>query len=231
MRNSMIPKLAGLVLAAVLATSAAITWSDDAIDTTGGYGSGYGMGPGMGMMGGYGPGPGMMGGGYGYGMGPGMMGGSYGGMGMMDMGPGMMGGGYGMGPGMMGGSGWMGMMDLSTDQRTKINKTLDAERKQHWAIMGKMMDEQNKLRDLYDADKPDPKKVGAVYGEIAKLQQQMIETHLQATNQVQDMLTKEQREQIRQWHRGGWGPGSRGPAGGQHGNMGTGNMPGSMMGR
>jgi len=225
MRNSMIPKLASLACAAVLATAAATTWAEDANDMTGGYGPGYGMGPGMGMMGGgYGMGPGMMGGGYG--MGPGMMGGGYGyGMGA---GMGMMGGGYGMGPGMMGGGyGYgMGMINLSDEQRTKMNKTMDDERKQHWAIMGKMMEQQNKLRDLYAADKPDPKKVGAVYGEIAKLQQQMIETHLQATNQMQDVLTKEQREQIRQWHRGGWGPGpgSCGPAGGQRGSMAPGMM-------
>jgi Spy/CpxP family protein refolding chaperone len=233
MRNSMIPKLAGLFFAAALATSAATTWAEDTNHMMGGYGPGYGMGSGMDMMGGgYGMGPGMMGGGNGYGMGPGMgMMGGYGGMGMMGMGPGMMG--YGMGPGMMGGYGAMGMMDLSDEQRSKMNKTMDEERKQHWAIMGKMMEEQNKLRDLYAADKPDPKKVGAVYGEIAKLQQQMIETHVQATNQMQDVLTKEQREQFRQWHRRGWGPGSgpRGPADGQRGNMGSGNMPGNMMGR
>jgi Spy/CpxP family protein refolding chaperone len=205
MRNSTIPKLAGVVFAAALATSAATAWAEDTNDMMGGYGPGYGMGPGM------------MGGGYGYGMGPGMgmMGGGYGGMGMM-----------GMGPGMMGGYGGMGMMDLSDEQRTKMNKIMDDERKQHWAIMGKMMEGQNKLRDLYAADKPDPKKVGAVYGEIAKLQQQMIETHVQATNQMQDVLTKEQREQFRQWHRGGWGPGwgPRGPAGGQRGPMAPGMM-------
>lgn len=206
MRTQMVPKLNIVVFAVVLAFAAATSWADTD-DMTGGYGPGYHMGPGMGMMGGNGPG---------YGMGPGMMGGGYGGMGMMGgmmgMGPGMMGGGYGMGPGMMGGYG-MGMMNLSDDQRAKMNKIVDGERKQHWAIMGKMMDEQTKLRDLYSADKPDPKKVGAVYGEIGKLQQQMIETHVQATNQMQDILTKEQREQIRQWHRGGSGPGMRGPAG------------------
>jgi Spy/CpxP family protein refolding chaperone len=206
MRNSTIPKLAGVVFAAALTASAATAWADDVDDMTGGYGPGYGMGPGMGMMGG---------------MGPGMMGGGYGGMGMMGMGPGMMGGGYGMGPGMMG-MGPLGMLDLSDEQRTKINKIFDDERKKHWGIMGKMMEEQNKLRDLYAADKPDPKKVGAVYGEIAKLQQQMIETHVQATNQMQDVLTKEQREQFRQWHRGGWGP--RGPAGSQRGTMAPGMM-------
>ncbi|HSD96625.1 MAG TPA: Spy/CpxP family protein refolding chaperone [Sulfuricaulis sp.] len=195
MRNSTIPKLAGVVFVAALAASAATTRADNVDDMMGGYGPGYGMGPGMGMMGG---------------MSPGMMGGGYGGMGMMGMGPGMM----GMDP--------LGMLDLSDEQRTKINKLFDDERKKHWGIMGKMMEEQNKMRDLYAADKPDPKKVGAVYGEIAKLQQQMIETHIQATNQMQDVLTKEQREQFRQWHRGGWGP--RGPTGSQRGTMAPGMM-------
>ena len=140
--------------------------------------------PGWGMMGGYG----------GYGMGPGMMGGY---------------GGYGMVPGMMGGHGmWaLSALNLTDDQRSKINKIFDDERKQHWAVMGKMMDEQNKLRDLYEQSEPDPKKVGAAYGAIAKLRQQMLETHVQASNEVQKLLTKEQREQLEQWRNRPWGPG------------------------
>ena len=174
---------------------------------------GYGMGPsgGMGMMGG-GMMDMMMGGGPGMGMmGGGMMGG-------MGMGPG-----GGMGMGMMG-MGPVSMLDLSDEQRDKIDKIFDAERKQHWSVMGKMMDVQNKLRDLYKTDQPDPKKVGAVYGEIAKLHQQMIEAHVQASNQMQQVLTKEQREQLRQWNRGGWGGGPRGPATGKPGTMGPGMM-------
>ena len=202
MRKSMISKLVGMTFAAALVVSAASAWAQDA-DEYGGYGP-YGMGPGM--MGGYG----------GYGMGPGMMGG-YGGMGMM-------GGGYGMGPGMMGGYGALNGLDLSDEQRTKIDKIFDAERKQHWSVMGKMMDEQNKLRDLYAQETPDPKKVGAVYGEIAKLRQQMLETHVQASNQMQQVLTKEQREQLQQWRRGGWGWGPRGPAAGKPGTPGPGMM-------
>jgi len=236
MRTSLISKLIGMAFAAALAIGAANAWAADADQATGGYGP-YGMGPGM-MWGGggYGPGYGMMGG-YGpYGMGPGMMGG-YG------MGPGMMGG-YGMGPGMMG-YGPLGSLDLSDEQRTKINKIIDAEHKQHWAIMGQMMEEQNKMRDLFSADEPDPKKVGAVYGRIAKLQQQMLETQIQASNQVQQVLTKEQRERLREWKRGGWGPGwgprapDQGPRApdqdsrdqsGRHGMMGPGGAPG-MSGR
>lgn len=215
MRKSTISKLVGMTFAAALAATAATAWAQDA-DEYGGYGP-YGMGPGMmGGYGGYGMGPGMMGGGYG--MGSGMMGG-YGGMGMM-------GGGYGMGPGMMGGYGALNGLDLSDEQRSKIDKIFDAERKQHWSVMGKMMDEQNKLRDLYAQETPDPKKVGAVYGEIAKLRQQMIEAHVQASNQMQSVLTKEQREQLRQWNRGGWGQGwgPRGPAAGRPGTPGPGMM-------
>jgi len=184
----------------------------------GGYGPGYGMGPGMMGGGGYGMmGPGMMGGGYGM-MGPGMMGG-----GMMDMmmgmmmggggggygmmGPGMMGG-YGMGPGMMGGGmGALHMLNISDDQRDRIEKIRDAERQKHWDIAGKIQLEQNKLRDLYQADPQDPKKIGAAYGNIAKLQQQMIEIHVQSNNDSEKVLTKEQREQLKQWYRGMWGQG------------------------
>lgn len=215
MRKSMLSKLIGMTFAAVLVAGAATARAQDFDDYgDGGYGS-YGMGPGM-MWGGGGYGPGMMGGYGGYGMGPGMMGGYGGGYGM---GPGMMWGGgyggYGMGPGMMGGYGAFNGLNLSDEQRAKIEKIFDTERNQHWAIMGKMLEEQNKLRDLYNADEPDPKKVGAAYGQIAKLRQQMLETHVQASNQAQQVLTKEQREQLQQWRRGGWGWGRRGPGAGQ----------------
>ncbi len=162
-------------------------------------------------------------GGYGYGMGPGMMGGGYG-----MMGPGMMGGdGHGY-MGMMG-AGALGMLDLTDEQRTKIEKIHIEERKQHLAVMGKMLDVQSKMRELYAADEPDPKKVGAVYGELAKLQQQMLETHVQASNQMQALLTKEQRAQFKQWHRSGCG--QRGSMGDRRGMPGPGTMPGGMMGR
>jgi Spy/CpxP family protein refolding chaperone len=197
--------VAGVVQAAEAETQDASPDSGWGPGMMGGYGGyGYHVGP----RGGYGMGPGMMGGYGGYGMGPGMMGG-YG----YHMGPR---GGCDWGPGMMGGHGmWaLSALNLTDDQRAKINKILDNERKQHWAVMGKMMDEQIKLRDLYAQSEPDPKKVGAAYGAIAKLQQQMIEAHVQAGNEIHKILTKEQREQMEQWRHGGWGPGG-GP--GPHG--------------
>ncbi len=134
-----------------------------------------------------------------------------GGMGMMDDGDmpmmgggmGMMGGGMGPGScGMMGGGmgmmgyGRFGSLDLTKDQQTKINKIQDDMRKQHWAIMGKMMDEQAKLRDLYDEEKLDAKKIGAVNDAVYTLRKQMMESRIDATNRMREVLTKEQREQL-----------------------------------
>jgi len=139
-------------------------------------------------------GPGMMGG---YGMGPGMMGG-YG------MGPGMMGG-YGMGPGMMGPY-WGSGLDLTPEQQAKINKIQDETRKAHWALMGEMMNQQAKLRDLNLAPKRDEAAIDAAYKEFGKLQQQMYDSAVAAHKRMEAVLTKEQQEKLRNYWRRGWGP-------------------------
>jgi len=158
------------------------------------------MGDGMEMMGGSGQGMGMMGGGMGMGMGPGMM----------------MGGGCGMGGGMMGSPG-INMLDLTDEQRGKINAIQDKLRKQHWEVMGKMMDEHSALRDLYSADTLDGKKIGATYDRIFKLKRQMIDAGIKARNDTMAVLTKEQRAQLKQFRHGrgmgGPGMGGRGPMG------------------
>jgi Spy/CpxP family protein refolding chaperone len=151
----------------------------------------------------------MMGGGSGMGYGMGMMGGGMGqgSCGMMGNGMGMM------------GSGSFGMLNLTAEQRTKINKIQDALRKQHWAVMGKMMDEQAKLRDLYEDDLLDAKKITAVSDAIHALRKQMIESRVEAFNRMRDVLTKEQRDQLTKMQRGG------------RGMMGPGYGRGTMMGQ
>ncbi len=143
-----------------------------------------------------------------YGMGPGMMEGGYGGWGM---GPGMMGD-YGMGPGMMGGSGVWGMrgghgwrkwLNLTDAQQARINKIQDEARKARWALMGTMMDEQAKLRDLYLAPKQDEAAIKATYQALGKLHEQMFDISARAQEHMEAVLTKEQREKLRRyWHRG-----------------------------
>lgn len=238
MRVRLSNRLTGTVLAATLVAASPFAFgqqssSDDPAATQGssppgGYGPGawgYGMGPGM--MGGYGYGPGMMGPGMmgGYGYGPGMMGGM--------MGPGMMNGygygngmmGPGMGSGMMGGGGFgfapLAALDLSEEQQRKINRIQEDLRKKHWDLLGQIQAQQAALRDLYLAEKTDPKQVGEAYSKIGDLQRQMAEAHAQALNDVRGTLTPEQRQQWAQMQRG-----FRGPAYGAPGRPG-----GGMMGR
>ena len=162
-----------------------------------------------GGAGGYGPG-------YGYGMQPGMMGG----YGMMHS-PGMMGGeGMMHGPKMMG-MGPVWMLDLTDEQRAEISKLRGELRKKQWATMGQVIDEREKLFELYSADNPDPKEVGAVYGKIFDLRRQMIEAAIDTRNRTRTILTQEQRSQLDQW-RHGWRTGPGGPGMMGHGMMGPG---------
>ncbi len=120
-------------------------------------------------------------------------------------------GGWHMGSGMTGGMGMMqvvpyGVLDLSDEQRTKINKIQDALRKEQWDRIGKIMDEQARLRDLFAADEPDAKKIGAVYNAIFQLRRQMIEARIESMNRIRGLLTPEQREKVREWRRGMWYP-------------------------
>ena len=203
-----------LTIAAALAAVAIAVTVPLTFAQTGGYGMGPGMmggyggnaqGPGMmGGYGGYGPGAGMMGGYGGYGPGAGMMGG-YGGYGM---GPGMMGGygGNGMGPGMMYGYGAnaAAALNLTDDQREKITKIQEALSTKHWELMGKMQEQQFKLRELLASGKADDAAIGKAYKNIVGLRQQMWAAGADAHKQMDAVLTKEQRDQPQR----GWGRGA-----------------------
>lgn len=160
---------------------------------TGGYGRGYGMGPGM-----------MRGWGEGYGMGRGMMGG-YG------MGPGMMHGwgeGYGMGPGMMYGYAHSGaILGLSDEQAAKIEAIQSDAWKKQWDLAGKTFSASAKLREQFANETPDRKAVDSAYKALADLHLQQIDSRLDARAKIDAVLTKEQRERLQEWRRGGFAPG------------------------
>jgi len=154
---------------------------------------------------------GMMGGpGWG---GMGMMGGpGWGGMGMMGMmggfGPGMMRG-Y---PGMMGGYGYgpFGMLQLSDEQRDKLEAIQRDQRKEQLDLMEKMMDEMVKIRDLMMADKRDPSTIGKAYEPVFILQRRMIENSVATMNKMEAVLTKPQREELKKYRHRGMGYGMMG---------------------
>jgi len=152
------------------------------------------MGPMMGRMGmGYmGMGP-MMGGMGGMGMGP-MMGGM-GGMGCM----GGMGGMMGMGR-MMGGMGqqMVYMLDLSPEQRKQLRDINKKLRVEMLPLRDNMMEYNDELYELYDKEKPDAVKIGNVYRQIFDIKRRMIELHINARNRQYDVLTDEQKQQLKQ---------------------------------
>lgn len=123
------------------------------------------------------------------------------------MGPGMMGRGM-MGPGMMGPG--MGMMDqpdldLSDEQRSQIDKIRAEARKKQLSLARQLRSEQRKLQALYDADKPDREAIRAQRKKVQELQLQMMQNRMTAHNDIEDVLTDEQREQLRyHWWGHGW---------------------------
>lgn len=127
------------------------------------------------------------------------------------MGPGMMEGcgpGYGMGPGMMGGySPGHGMehgygafrgLNLSDDQKSRIAKIRKAARTKHLTLMNEMMDAQDKIQELYDAEKQDSAAINKQYKVIEDLRRQMVDSSVETHNQISDILTKEQRDKLRE---------------------------------
>ncbi len=117
--------------------------------------------------------------------------------------------GHGHGDGMMGmaghGMGMTGPMhlpDLTDAQRGKINAIADDNRKKMWQLIGQRMDEQAKLRDLYAAETLDAGKILAVYDRMHQLKREMVAGHIKAHNDMLAVLTKEQREQLKNRRRG-----------------------------
>ncbi len=139
----------------------------------------------------------------------------------------MHGGGHHAGDGMRGSSratrafGLIYSLDLSDEQRSKVRKIEGDLRRKNWDAMGKVRDEKDKLRDLFEASPRDPKAIGAAYGAMFGYQRQMIEASIEALNRAEAVLTEAQRQQLKQLRRGprpqggmpGMGPGApQGPA-------------------
>ncbi len=185
----------GALLAVAIACTAWAGAAQAQEPMMGRHGPGYGMGPGM--MGGYGFG-------YGMGMGPGMMGGYGPGYGM---GPGMMGGcgaGYGMGPGMMGEYG-LGALNLSPEQRTRLARMHEDLAQKRWALMSKMREQGYRL-NLYFAGggNEDEAAARASFEAMVKARKEMFDLSREAGKQVDAILTREQREQLRKlWNPSG----------------------------
>lgn len=117
----------------------------------------------------------------------------------------------GYGAGMMGGYGsgmmmepdmhLLGTLSLSDEQQVKINKLSDELRHNNWATQGLFNDETAKLRDLYEADQRDPAAIDKGYQKIFDLKRQMIGAYLNTENSIEEVLTPEQRTQLKEERR------------------------------
>ena len=137
----------------------------------------------------YGPGGGMMGDGYGYGM-----------MGGRGAGPMR---GYGMGPGMMWGDfdqAYAGI-DLSADQRRKIDDIEEQVSKSMWQLMGSMHEQGYQMGHMMGAAPLDEASARKTYEAMAATHKQMFELQLDARKRIDAVLTPQQREQVRRY----WG--------------------------
>jgi Spy/CpxP family protein refolding chaperone len=113
--------------------------------------------------------------------------------------PGGMMGGYGMGGDMMGpGMRALSGLDLNDSQRAQVSKIQDDIRHKNWDLMGKSQDEMAKLRDAYLASgKLDRKAILDSYKRIDELRLQRINNSLDAVEKIEDVLTPQQREQLK----------------------------------
>jgi periplasmic protein CpxP/Spy len=122
---------------------------------------------------------------------------------------GMMGGGQGgMGPGMMMDGGMMpcplmaegmGMMQrLDPDQRSEMRELMQEHRPAQFERMGRLMNLRDDLMAEMHAERPDPEEVQALHGRMAELHGEMMAEMVRMRNAMHDLMTDEQREQLRQ---------------------------------
>jgi Spy/CpxP family protein refolding chaperone len=180
-----------------------------------GPGGGYpGMGQGPGPMPGYGPPQGPPGAMMGGGMmrGPGAS---------SRMGRGMRGMAYVMQA--------LHMPNLSDEQRDQIRKVAQNLRKKHWEIQGSMMDQRDKLSELWSAEPVDAVAVGDAYGQVCDLKRQMLQASIEAKNQVDEVLSAGQAApQGPQGQGQPSSPGADAPSGKEQGSGGGSGSPGDM---
>lgn len=150
-------------------------------------------------------GPSMMRGGYGHGMmrddcGPGMMRRGYGpGMMRSGYGHGMMGRGYS--PGMMQGFSFgpkaMASLDLSSDQRHKIDQIQEQNFRKQQQLRTHLYEDMVHMHKLMASDNPDTNTVGQTYKSIAKERRKLFHARLEMSKSLKSVLTPAQQKTLR----------------------------------
>jgi Spy/CpxP family protein refolding chaperone len=102
------------------------------------------------------------------------------------------------GPGGPGQAGVMQHLNLTDDQRTKIQSLMEQQRQSHQGEMQKsMMDLQQQLKDAVFADTPNSDAITQAQSQIAALEAQLAADRVAMAKQVVAVLTPDQRKQVR----------------------------------
>ncbi|HEX6017126.1 MAG TPA: Spy/CpxP family protein refolding chaperone [Burkholderiaceae bacterium] len=120
------------------------------------------------------------------------------GQGMMGQGgPGP--GGYGYGPGMMGGWGGSAFadLDLSKEQRDKIAQIQGDVRRQHWAMMRSMQQQDWNLADAWHDGSFDEQAARKAFDAMTTQRKAMFDLMIDAQKRIDAVLTPAQREQLK----------------------------------
>ena len=134
-------------------------------------------------------------------------------------------GGPGYGPGGGMGSGYYGKagfdrLNLSDEQKTKIETLITASVKENRPIREKMFDKSVELRRLWLTENPDKDKIIAVQKEVRTLRDKLEDKSTALRFEIRKVLTPEQQEKLASF---GWGRGMGfGPRGGMRGQGGYG---------
>jgi Spy/CpxP family protein refolding chaperone len=128
--------------------------------------------------------------------------------------PAFAGPGEGMGPGFHGKAGF-NKLNLSDEQKAKIEALVTANRKDIRPIREKLFDKSVALRRLWLQPNPDKEKILALQKEVRSLRDEMQDKVTALRFEIRKLLTPEQQEKLASL---GWGKGSGfGPRGGMRG--------------
>jgi len=112
----------------------------------------------------------------------------------------MMGPGYGqgqMGPGYGQGQGGLNQL-FDEEQRSAARELMQEHRPTRVERMNKMMELREEMFSLMQQERPNPDEVQTLNTRMAELQGEMMADQLRLHNQLQDLLTDEQRQQLRE---------------------------------
>jgi Spy/CpxP family protein refolding chaperone len=103
------------------------------------------------------------------------------------------------GPGWGRGGGGFGALNLTDEQREKIAVAQEKSRSRNWETMGQLRSEQFKLRQMAYSDRIEPAAYTEQQKKVDELRRNMLRARIESRNEIDAILTPEQRKQFRQF--------------------------------